>query len=49
MTTIFLPDLKATQQLGITLGKTLNAGSVILLEGDLGAGKTTLVHGIGKG
>jgi tRNA threonylcarbamoyladenosine biosynthesis protein TsaE len=49
MTTIFLADLKATQQLGITLGKTLNAGSVILLEGDLGAGKTTLVQGIGKG
>lgn len=49
MTTIFLADLEATHQLGITLGKTLNAGSVILLEGDLGAGKTTLVQGIGKG
>lgn len=49
MTTIFLADLKATQQLGITLGKTLNAGSVILLSGDLGAGKTTLVQSIGKG
>ena len=49
MTTIFLPDLEATQQLGINLGKTLNAGSVILLAGDLGAGKTTLVQGIGKG
>ncbi|UUO15436.1 MULTISPECIES: tRNA (adenosine(37)-N6)-threonylcarbamoyltransferase complex ATPase subunit type 1 TsaE [Aphanizomenonaceae] len=49
MTKIFLPDIEATQQLGITLGETLNAGSVILLEGDLGAGKTTLVQGIGKG
>lgn len=49
ITTIFLTDLEATQQLGITLGKTLNAGSVILLQGDLGAGKTTLVQGIGKG
>jgi tRNA threonylcarbamoyladenosine biosynthesis protein TsaE len=49
MTTIFLANLEATQKLGITLGKTLNAGSVILLEGDLGAGKTTLVQGIGKG
>jgi tRNA threonylcarbamoyladenosine biosynthesis protein TsaE len=49
MTTIFLPDLEATQQLGITLGKTLNVGTVILLEGDLGAGKTTLVQSIGKG
>ncbi|MFM8005295.1 MAG: tRNA (adenosine(37)-N6)-threonylcarbamoyltransferase complex ATPase subunit type 1 TsaE, partial [Dolichospermum sp.] len=49
ITTIFLTDLEATQKLGITLGKTLNAGSVILLSGDLGAGKTTLVQGIGKG
>ncbi|MBD2278691.1 tRNA (adenosine(37)-N6)-threonylcarbamoyltransferase complex ATPase subunit type 1 TsaE [Aphanizomenon flos-aquae] len=49
MTKIFLPDIEATQQLGITLGETLTAGSVILLEGDLGAGKTTLVQGIGKG
>jgi tRNA threonylcarbamoyladenosine biosynthesis protein TsaE len=49
MTKIFLADTDATQQLGITLGETLIAGSVILLEGDLGAGKTTLVQGIGKG
>jgi tRNA threonylcarbamoyladenosine biosynthesis protein TsaE len=49
MTKILLPDLKATQQLGITLGKNLTAGSVILLSGDLGAGKTTLVQGIGQG
>jgi tRNA threonylcarbamoyladenosine biosynthesis protein TsaE len=49
MTTIFLPDIKATEQLGIILGENLTAGSVILLEGDLGAGKTTLVQGIGQG
>ena len=49
MTKILLPDLKATQQLGITLGKNLTAGSIILLAGDLGAGKTTLVQGIGQG
>ena len=49
LTKIFLPDMEATQQLGITIGETLTAGSVILLEGDLGAGKTTLVQGIGKG
>ncbi|ARV63079.1 tRNA (adenosine(37)-N6)-threonylcarbamoyltransferase complex ATPase subunit type 1 TsaE [Nostocales cyanobacterium HT-58-2] len=46
---IFLPDATATRKLGITLGQSLNAGSVILLEGDLGAGKTTLVQGIGEG
>ncbi|WP_016953412.1 bifunctional alanine racemase/tRNA (adenosine(37)-N6)-threonylcarbamoyltransferase complex ATPase subunit type 1 TsaE [Anabaena sp. PCC 7108] len=49
MTKIFLADTEATQQLGISLGETLAAGSVILLEGDLGAGKTTLVQGIGQG
>lgn len=46
---IFLPNPEATLNLGITLGQTLNSGSVILLEGDLGAGKTTLVQGIGQG
>lgn len=47
--TISLPDASSTQQLGVLLGKLLSAGSVILLEGDLGAGKTTLIQGIGKG
>jgi tRNA threonylcarbamoyladenosine biosynthesis protein TsaE len=46
---ILLPDTLATRKLGITLGKSLAPGSVILLEGDLGAGKTTLVQGIGEG
>ncbi|MEH2067135.1 MAG: tRNA (adenosine(37)-N6)-threonylcarbamoyltransferase complex ATPase subunit type 1 TsaE [Nostoc sp.] len=46
---IFLPDTEATLHLGISLGESLSPGSVILLEGDLGAGKTTLVQGIGKG
>jgi len=44
-----LPDAEATRSLGITLGQSLPAGSVILLEGDLGSGKTTLVQGIGEG
>ncbi|WP_414569535.1 tRNA (adenosine(37)-N6)-threonylcarbamoyltransferase complex ATPase subunit type 1 TsaE [Nostoc sp. CCY 9925] len=46
---IFLADTEATLRLGITLGESLLPGSVILLEGDLGTGKTTLVQGIGKG
>ncbi|WP_041565661.1 tRNA (adenosine(37)-N6)-threonylcarbamoyltransferase complex ATPase subunit type 1 TsaE [Nostoc punctiforme] len=46
---IFLADTEATLHLGITLGESLTAGSAILLKGDLGAGKTTLVQGIGKG
>lgn len=47
--TLALIDAEATRSLGITLGRCLNAGSVILLEGDLGSGKTTLVQGIGIG
>ncbi|GAX38026.1 tRNA (adenosine(37)-N6)-threonylcarbamoyltransferase complex ATPase subunit type 1 TsaE [Nodularia sp. NIES-3585] len=46
---ILLADAEATLRLGITLGQNLTAGSVILLEGDLGTGKTTLVQGIGHG
>lgn len=37
------------QKLGITLAQNLPSGSVIELIGDVGAGKTTLVKGIGKG
>lgn len=46
---ISLPDAAATHFLGMVLGRSLPAGSVILLEGELGSGKTTLVQGIGKG
>ncbi len=49
MMKILLADAAATNNLGVTLGKILPAGSVILLEGDLGAGKTTFVQGLGKG
>lgn len=49
MLTIVLPDSQATKHLGYLLGKFLPAGSVILLDGDLGAGKTTLVQGIAQG
>jgi tRNA threonylcarbamoyladenosine biosynthesis protein TsaE len=46
---IVLVDATATQKLGKLLGEVLPAGSTILLEGDLGAGKTTFVQGIGLG
>lgn len=49
MIKIFLADTEATRSLGKILGQSLSPGSVILLEGDLGAGKTTLVQGIGEG
>ena len=47
--TLILPDAEATQRLGKRLGQRLPAGSVVLLQGELGAGKTTLVQGLGKG
>lgn len=46
---IYLADQNATQQLGINLGRHLAPGTTILLEGDLGAGKTTLVQGLATG
>lgn len=44
-----LVGVERTRSLGRILGRTLAAGSVIFLEGDLGSGKTTLVQGIGLG
>ncbi|MBQ2070264.1 MAG: tRNA (adenosine(37)-N6)-threonylcarbamoyltransferase complex ATPase subunit type 1 TsaE, partial [Bacilli bacterium] len=38
-----------TRALGEALAQKLFPGSVVLLEGDLGAGKTTLVGGVAKG
>jgi len=40
---IFLPDEHATALLGEALASVCSAGSVMLLDGPLGAGKTTLV------
>lgn len=38
----------AMQQLGERLGRLLERGDVVLLHGDLGAGKTTLVQGLAR-
>ena len=38
-----------TKRLGERLAQLLEPGDVILLQGDLGAGKTCLAQGIGKG
>lgn len=35
-------------ELGYKIGKVLKKGDILLLEGDLSAGKTTLTKGIGK-
>lgn len=49
MKTLVLANSSATYQLGFQLGQKLPPGSIVLLEGDLGAGKTSLVQGIGAG
>jgi tRNA threonylcarbamoyladenosine biosynthesis protein TsaE len=38
-----------TRRIGARLGGVLQAGDVICLQGDLGAGKTTFVQGIAQG
>jgi tRNA threonylcarbamoyladenosine biosynthesis protein TsaE len=38
-----------TRRVGRRLGEVLEAGDVICLQGDLGAGKTTFVQGIAQG
>jgi len=38
-----------TQRIGERLGRMLDGGDVVCLEGDLGAGKTCLAQGIGRG
>ena len=40
---------RATEALGQRLGQCLPAGTCVALDGDLGAGKTTLVRGLARG
>ena len=46
---ISLNNLNETEKFGIFLGEYLNPGDVVCLNGDLGAGKTTLTKSIAKG
>jgi tRNA threonylcarbamoyl adenosine modification protein YjeE len=41
-----LPDMAATQALGALIAAGLETGDAVALEGDLGAGKTTLARAI---
>ena len=46
---IEVPTAADMQELGRRLGAVLRAGDLVVLSGPLGAGKTTLVQGIGEG
>lgn len=47
--TLTLATVADTEALGERIGGELGAGSVVVLAGPLGAGKTALVRGIGRG
>lgn len=47
--TFISKNLDETLKLGARLATLLNNGDVVLLKGDLGAGKTTLTKGIARG
>lgn len=42
-------DEAETESVGESVGRTLDAGNVVLLYGDLGAGKTAFVRGLARG
>ena len=44
-----LPDLQATHRLGWLMGQCLPTGTVLLLSGPLGSGKTSFTQGLGAG
>lgn len=46
---IKLSSTKETEEIGIKLGKLLKEGDIVCLNGDLGAGKTTMTKSIGLG
>ena len=49
VTTYDVPDAPAMRELGAHLAEELRAGDLVVLSGELGAGKTTLTRGIGAG
>lgn len=49
MITVRCADAPATRELGAALGRHLRAGDLVLLHGDLGAGKTTFTQGLARG
>lgn len=47
--TFYSSSWEETEELGKIIGRVSKGGELLLLEGDLGAGKTVLVKGIAKG
>jgi tRNA threonylcarbamoyladenosine biosynthesis protein TsaE len=47
--TLVTDSAEQTREIGARLGRLLRPGDVVLLHGDLGAGKTTLTQGIAQG
>jgi tRNA threonylcarbamoyladenosine biosynthesis protein TsaE len=48
-TELLIPTSEAMRELGHQLAALLRPGDLVVLSGDLGAGKTTLTQGIGTG
>ena len=46
---MILASHEDTLKLGRAIGNVLKAGDILLLEGDLGAGKTTFTQGLADG
>ena len=49
MSAVLVEDRDAMQELGERLAAALRPGDLVVLSGGLGAGKTTLAQGIGRG
>ncbi|MEU2086579.1 tRNA (adenosine(37)-N6)-threonylcarbamoyltransferase complex ATPase subunit type 1 TsaE [Streptomyces albus] len=47
--TVTVPSAEEMRRLGVRLAQVLRAGDLVLLTGELGAGKTTLTRGLGEG
>jgi len=46
---IIAPSVAITRSIALTLANLLETGLILLLEGNLGSGKTTFVQALGEG